>query len=136
VRLQLTGVAAMDKADGSDTRLFDLAARDWSPEVRPPSRSRAPWLPPTHEGPEVTGRLTAAAAASTGLREGTPVMAGGGDQAAGAVGAGAITPGVVSLTLGTSGVVFATTDTALGRARGDACTRSATPCPASGISWG
>src|SRR5204862_2277415 len=63
-----------------------------------------------HEGPEVTGVVTAAAAVETGLRAGTPVMAGGGDQAAGGVGAGAVAPGVVSLTLGTSGVVFATTD--------------------------
>ncbi|HYU41328.1 MAG TPA: xylulokinase [Vicinamibacteria bacterium] len=113
VRLRLTGEAAMDKADGSGTLLFDLAARDWSAEVLRALDVPRAWLPPTHEGPEVTGRITAASAAATGLREGTPVMAGGGDQAAGAVGAGAITPGVVSLTLGTSGVVFATTDTPL-----------------------
>jgi xylulokinase len=113
VRLRLTGAAAMDKADGSGTLLFDLAARDWSDEVLGALDIPRAWLPPTHEGPAVTGHVTAAAAAATGLREGTPVMAGGGDQAAGAVGAGAITPGVVSLTLGTSGVVFATTDTPL-----------------------
>jgi xylulokinase len=113
VRLRLTGVAAMDKADGSGTLLFDLAARDWSAEVQRALDIPRAWLPPTNEGPEVTGRITAEAAAATGLREGTPVMAGGGDQAAGAVGAGAITPGVVSLTLGTSGVVFATTDAPL-----------------------
>ena len=113
VRLRLTGEAAMDKADGSGTLLFDLAARDWSAEVLRALDIPRAWLPPTHEGPEVTGRITPAAAAATGLREGTPVMAGGGDQAAGAVGAGAITPGVVSLTLGTSGVVFATTDSPL-----------------------
>ena len=70
----------------------------------------AEWLPQTYEGPEMTGRITAAAAHETGLREGTPVMAGGGDQAAGAVGAGAVRPGIVALTLGTSGVVFATTE--------------------------
>ena len=103
----------MDKADGSGTLLFDLAARDWSAEVLRALDIPRAWLPPTHEGPDVTGRITAAAAAATGLREGTSVMAGGGDQAAGAVGAGAITPGVVSLTLGTSGVVFATTDSPL-----------------------
>ena len=57
--------------------------------------------------------ITAEAAAETGLKAGTPVMAGGGDQAAGAVGAGAVRPGVVSLTLGTSGVIFATTDAPL-----------------------
>ena len=113
VRLRLTAVAAMDKADGSGTLLFDLAARDWSDEVLRALDIPRAWLPPTFEGPEVTGRVSAAAAAETGLREGTPVMAGGGDQAAGAVGAGAIAPGVVSLTLGTSGVVFATTDSPL-----------------------
>jgi xylulokinase len=73
----------------------------------------AEWLPPTFEGPQTTGAVTSEAAAATGLRAGTPVMAGGGDQAAGAVGAGAVRPGVVSLTLGTSGVVFATTDSPL-----------------------
>jgi xylulokinase len=110
VRLRLTGVAAMDKADGSGTLLFDLARRDWSQEVLTKLDIPARWLPPTHEGPATTGAVTAAAAAETGLREGTPVIAGGGDQAAGAVGVGAVRPGVVALTLGTSGVIFATTD--------------------------
>jgi len=67
-------------------------------------------MPPTHEGPEVTGTVTAAAAAATGLRAGTPVVAGGGDQSANAVGVGAVSPGTVALSLGTSGVVFAPTD--------------------------
>ncbi len=113
VRLRLTGEAAMDKADGSGTILFDLAARRWSERVLQKLEIPAEWLPPTFEGPEVTGQVTAEASAETGLRAGTPVMAGGGDQAAGAVGAGAVRPGVVSLTLGTSGVVFATTDAPL-----------------------
>lgn len=110
VRLQLTDVGAMDKADGSGTLLFDLPARGWSKEVLDKLEIPAEWLPPTFEGPEVTGHVTRAAATETGLRDGTPVMAGGGDQAAGAVGAGAVRPGVVALTLGTSGVVFVTTD--------------------------
>jgi len=113
VRLRLTGEAAMDKADGSGTILFELKARDWSKRLLESLDIPREWLPPTHEGPAVTGRVTAEAAAETGLRAGTPVMAGGGDQAAGAVGAGAVRPGVVSLTLGTSGVVFATTDSPL-----------------------
>ncbi len=113
VRLRLTDVAAMDKADGSGTLLFDLAARDWSGEVLERLSIPAAWLPKAFEGPETTGHVTRAAAAETGLREGTPVVAGGGDQAAGAVGAGAVRPGVVALTLGTSGVVFATTERAL-----------------------
>jgi xylulokinase len=110
VRLRLTGAAAMDKADGSGTLLFDLAARGWSREILDKLEIPASWLPPTFEGPEATGRITAEAARETGLREGTPVAAGGGDQAAGAVGAGAVRPGVVALTLGTSGVVFASTE--------------------------
>ena len=67
------------------------------------------WLPPTHEGPAITGTISAAAAQATGLQAGTPVIGGGGDQAAGAVGVGAVQPGVVGLVLGTSGVVFAPT---------------------------
>src|SRR5512141_1830704 len=102
VRLQLTGEAAMDKADGSGTILFDLKARAWSRLVLDKLEIPAEWLPPTFEGPEVTGKVTPAAAAETGLSAGTPVMAGGGDQSAGAVGAGAVRSGVVSLTLGTS----------------------------------
>ena len=70
-------------------------------------------MPPTFEGPEVTGTISAAAAAATGLRAGTPVVAGGGDQAANAVGVGAVAPGVVALSLGTSGSIFATTDSPL-----------------------
>jgi xylulokinase len=118
VRLRLTGEHAMDKADGSGTMLFDLAARDWSREVLAALRIDPAWMPPTFEGPEVTGTLTAEAAAATGLRAGTPVVAGGGDQAANAVGVGAVEPGIVALSLGTSGVVFATTDRPLFEARG------------------
>ncbi len=110
VRFRLTDRYALDKADGSGTLLFDLAARDWSSEVLEALRIDPAWLPPTHEGPAVTGEVSTAAAAATGLRSGTPVVAGGGDQAANAVGVGAIAPGVVALSLGTSGVVFATTD--------------------------
>jgi xylulokinase len=109
----LTGEHASDKADGSGTLLFDLETRDWSAEVVAALRIDPEWLPPTFEGPVVTGVVSAAAAEATGLRAGTPVVAGGGDQAANAVGVGAIVPGVVALSLGTSGVVFATTETPL-----------------------
>ena len=109
LRYRLTGAYAMDKADGSGTLLFDLRARDWSPEMLTALDIPAAWLPPTYEGPEITGRVSAEAASVTGLRAGTPVVAGGGDQAAQAVGVGAVQPGVTALTLGTSGVVFATT---------------------------
>ena len=110
VRLQLTGEHALDKADASGTGLFDLAARGWSAEVLAALDLDPRLFPPTLEGPEVTGTLTAAAAAVTGLRAGTAVVAGAGDQAANAVGVGALDPGVVALSLGTSGVVFAATE--------------------------
>ena len=110
LRLRLTGEYALDKADGAGTLLFDLAARDWSPEVLDALRIPPAWLPRTWEGPEITGTVTAEAAAATGLRFGTPVVAGGGDQSANAVGVGAVTVGTMALSLGTSGVVFATTD--------------------------
>jgi xylulokinase len=113
VRYKLTGAMAMDKADGSGTMLFDLKARDWSADVLDALGIPRAWMPPTYEGPQVTGEVTAEAAMATGLRAGTPVMAGGGDQAAGAVGVGAVRAGVVSLVLGTSGVVFASTDAPL-----------------------
>jgi xylulokinase len=109
VRLRLTGDHAVDKADGAGTILFDLAARDWSPEMLDALRIDRRWLPETFEGPDVTGLVTAAAAEATGLRPGTPVVAGGGDQAANAVGLGAVEPGTPALSLGTSGVVFAPT---------------------------
>ncbi len=113
VRYKLTGDYAMDKADGAGTILFDLKTRNWSPEVLAALGIPAEWLPPTYEGPEVTGRVSAEAAAVTGLVTGTPVVGGGGDQAAQAVGVGAVEPGIIALTLGTSGVVFAATESPL-----------------------
>ncbi len=113
IRLKLTGEYAMDKADGAGTVLFDLKARDWSDEVLNALGIDRAWMPRTFEGTEFTGHITAEAAALTGLKIGTPVAAGGGDQAAQAVGVGAVEPGIVGLTVGTSGVIFATTPTAL-----------------------
>ncbi|MEW5991002.1 MAG: xylulokinase [Chloroflexota bacterium] len=118
LRLRLTGEYAMDTADGSGTILFDLAARTWSGEVLAALELDPAWFPPTHEGPEVTGRLTPAAAAATGLGAGTPVVAGGGDQSANGVGVGAVSEGVVALSLGTSGVVFAATHAPIHEAHG------------------
>jgi xylulokinase len=113
VRLKLTGAYAMDKADGAGTVLFDLKARDWSDEVLSALDIPRGWMPKTFEGTEFTGYVTEEAAKLTGLKVGTPVAAGGGDQAAGAVGVGAVEAGIVGLTVGTSGVVFATTPSAL-----------------------
>jgi xylulokinase len=118
VRLRLTGDHALDKADAAGTLLFDLAARDWSADVLTALQIPMEWMPRTFEGPEVTGRVTERAAAATGLRARTPVVAGGGDQAANAVGVGAVGPGTMALSLGTSGVVFASTDGPLHDERG------------------
>jgi xylulokinase len=96
VRLRLTGELATDVSDASGTLLFDVGARTWSEEVLALLGVPREWLPPALESPVVSG-LTAA---------GVPVAAGGGDQAAGAVGVGVVGPGSVSVALGTSGVVF------------------------------
>ncbi len=109
LRYLLTGEYATDKAGAAGTVLFDLKKRDWSGEVIQALEINPDWLPQTFEGTEVTGTVTAQAAGVTGLFPGTPVVAGSGDQAAGAVGMGAVAPGIVSITLGTSGVVFAAT---------------------------
>jgi len=113
IRYKLTGEYAMDKADGAGTVLFDLRLRDWSDDVLSALDIPRAWMPKTFEGPVFTGYVTEQAAALTGLKMGTPVAAGGGDQAAQAVGVGAVEPGIVGLTVGTSGVVFATTSSAL-----------------------
>ena len=110
VRWRLTGERATDVADASGTLLFDVAGRRWSRELLGQVGIDEASLPLAHEGPVVTGRLVPAGAEATGLAVGTPVVAGGGDQAAGAVGMGIVGPGAVSATIGTSGVVFAATD--------------------------
>ena len=110
VRLRLTGAYATDVADASGTLLFDVSSRRWSPEILDATGLPLDHLPSVFEGPDVTGAITADAASATGLPVKTPVVAGGGDQAAGAVGMGIVQPGAVSATIGTSGVVFAATD--------------------------
>ena len=113
IRYKLTGALAMDKADGSGTMLFDLRKRSWSSEILDALHLNAEWLPPTFEGHEVTGEVSVEAAELTGLRRGTPVVAGGGDQSAQAIGVGVVRPGTMAVTLGTSGVVFAATESPL-----------------------
>ncbi|HTS13463.1 MAG TPA: xylulokinase [Candidatus Limnocylindrales bacterium] len=108
-RFRLTGERACDVADASGTLLFDVVRRRWSKEMMEASGIRAEQLPRVFESPEITGGISAEGARATGLREGTPVVAGAGDQAAGAVGIGIVRPGAVSATIGTSGVVFAAT---------------------------
>jgi xylulokinase len=110
VRFKLTGAYATDRAGAAGTLLLDIKTRDWSAEVLQALDIPGEWVPPTHEGPQVTGHISAEAAQATGLKAGTAVVGGGGDQAAQAVGVGAVEPGIVALTLGTSGVVFASTN--------------------------
>lgn len=106
VRYRLTGEVATDVADASGTLLLDVAARAWSAEVTNALDLDSVLLPALFEGPEVTGTVSAQAAEATGLRPATPVVAGGGDQAANAVGVGAVDAEIGALSLGTSGVVF------------------------------
>jgi len=109
VRLRLTGERATDVADASGTLLLDVVHRRWSDAMLDALDINKSCLPALFESSEVTGRVSVEGAAATGLREGTPVVAGAGDQAAGAVGMGIVRPGAVSATIGTSGVVFAAT---------------------------
>ncbi len=107
VRHRLTGGLATDASDAAGTLLLDLRARDWSDEILSALAIPRAWLPRVHEGPEVTGKISAEGARATGLPEGLPVVAGGGDNAAAAVGSGVVRPGTGLVSLGTSGVVFA-----------------------------
>ena len=107
LRLMLTGDYVMDVGDASGTSLLDVANRRWSNEVLDVLEIPAAWMPRLAEGPEITGTVSANAAEQTGLKAGTPVVGGSGDQPAGAVGVGAVEPHIISLVVGTSGVVFA-----------------------------
>jgi xylulokinase len=109
VRFRLTRARATDVADASGTLLFDVARRCWSTEMLQATEIDESFLPQVFESPEVSGMVSAEGSAATGLRVGTPVVAGAGDQAAGAIGMGVVKPGMVSATIGTSGVVFAAT---------------------------
>jgi xylulokinase len=110
VRFRLTGEHAMDVAEASGTLMLDVARRRWSEEMMSAAELPMSCLPQLYESPEICGRISEAGAAHTGLKAGTPVVAGAGDQAGGAVGMGIVRAGTVSATIGTSGVVFAATD--------------------------
>jgi len=110
VRFKLTGERATDVADASGTLLLDVAHRKWSSEILQAVDLSWALLPSLHESLDVCGKISAAGAEATGLAAGAPVVAGAGDQAAGAVGLGIVAPGAVSATIGTSGVVFAAMD--------------------------
>jgi len=109
VRYRLTGEFAIDVQEASGTLLLDVTHRRWSQPVAEAAGISESWLPRVFESPEICARISESGAAATGLKAGTPVAAGAGDQGAGAVGMGILRPGSVSATIGTSGVVFAAT---------------------------
>jgi xylulokinase len=110
VRLRLSGEYATDVADASGTLMLDVANRKWSRELVDAAGIDAALLPEVFESQQVCAHVSRDGAAATGLAEDTPIVAGAGDQAAGAIGMGITSPGTVSVTIGTSGVVFAATD--------------------------
>jgi xylulokinase len=110
VRFRMTGERAIDMAEASGTLLLDVANRRWSPEMLDAAEIDRALLPALFESPDICGRVSTEGADATGLKSGIPVVAGAGDQAAGAVGMGIVAAGAVSATIGTSGVVFAATD--------------------------
>jgi xylulokinase len=111
IRFKLTGEFASEVSDASGTAMFDVAERTWSYDICDVLGIDRSVLPPVYESQEVSGTVKADVAASLGLAPGTPVVGGGGDQASSAVGNGIVEAGIVSCTLGTSGVVFAHMDT-------------------------
>lgn len=111
IRYKLTGEFATEVSDASGTQFLDIPNRIWSHEVLNHLGIPKEWMPQVYESQVITGKITAQIAKITGLKEGTAVVGGGGDQAAGAIGNGIVKTGVISSTIGTSGVVFAYTDT-------------------------
>ncbi|MDP9474136.1 MAG: xylulokinase [Actinomycetota bacterium] len=109
VRLRLTGEYATDASDASGTLFLDVGRREWSGEILDALEVPPDWMPDAYDGPENTGSLRREAAEELGLPPGIPVAAGGGDNAAAAVGTGVVSPGIVSSSVGTSGVLFAHT---------------------------
>jgi xylulokinase len=126
VRLRLTGEWAGDVSDMSGTLMLDQRRRDWSGKILDAFQIDRAMLPPLLESHEPAGRLTARAAEELGLPAGVPVVAGGGDQAVGAVGSGVVSPGLAGATIGTSGVML----THLGEYRTDPAGRVNTYCAA------
>jgi xylulokinase len=110
LRYRLTDEFFGEVSDASGTSLFDVGRRRWSDEMLAAVGVPRAWLPEVTESPVASAKVSAAAAEATGLVAGTPVVGGGGDQAAQAVGTGIVSEGAVSVTLGTSGVVFAASD--------------------------
>ncbi|HEY0075336.1 MAG TPA: xylulokinase, partial [Abditibacteriaceae bacterium] len=110
VRFKLTGEYATEVSDASGTSLLNVPQRQWSKAVLSKLQIPIEHLPKVYESCEISGQISKSGALATGLKEGTPVVGGGGDQAAGAVGNGIVQSGIISVTTGTSGVVFAFAD--------------------------
>ncbi len=107
VRLRLTGEYATDASDAAGTLLLGIQSRDWSREILDALEIPHEWMPRVYEGPENTGALRENVAEELGLPPNIAVAAGGGDNAAAAVGTGIVGPGLVNASVGTSGVLFA-----------------------------
>ncbi|HEX8734607.1 MAG TPA: xylulokinase [Pyrinomonadaceae bacterium] len=110
VRLRLSGDKASDVADSSGTLFFDVKNRRWSSEILDRLEIDKAVLPEVYESIGITGKISKPAAEETGLKAGTLIVAGAGDNAAGAIGMGVTRAGTVSATIGTSGVVFGVTE--------------------------
>lgn len=110
IRYMLTGVYATEASDASGMNLLDVTKRDWSEEMLDKLGIDPLWMAKVYESPDITGSINKAAAEATGLAEGTIVVGGAGDNAAAAVGMGVVSEGRAFTSLGTSGVVFAHTD--------------------------
>ena len=110
IRYKLTGVFATEVSDASGMNLLDVPKRCWSNEILSVLEINSSLLPDMHESYEITGRINAETAKLTGLREGTPVVGGAGDNAAAAIGTGVVETGRAFTTIGTSGVIFAHSD--------------------------
>jgi xylulokinase len=131
LRYRLTGTRATDVSDASGTGWLDVTRREWSEPILAALEVPVTWLASCAESATVTARVSAEGETATGLAAGTPVVAGAGDQAAQAVGTGIVRPGVASVTIGTSGVVFASLDAPIA----DPLLRTHTFCHAIPNTW-
>jgi xylulokinase len=118
VRFRMSGEYATDMSDASGTLLFDVRNRKWAHEAIESLGLDSDWFPPSYESPEVIATVSAIGAKETGLAEGTPIVAGAGDQAATAIGVGVVEPGILLCTIGTSGVIFAHMDSPISQPDG------------------
>lgn len=110
IRFRLSGAYVTDVADGSGFGLLDIGARNWSDEMLAAFGIPRAWLPELCESQDISARVSEEGAAATGLKVGTPIVGGAGDQPAGGVGSGIVSMGQASLTVGTSGVAYAISD--------------------------